>query len=91
MLQILRYHYKNLETLNVFWADREVVKTWGRRTPTRPRGVRISWPASSASQVRRVTAHQHLWGGGGLQNTFIKLCDTSTIALFCWMPSIKFN
>lgn len=64
MLQTLRYHYKNLETLNVFWADREVVKTWGRRTLTRPRGVRISWPASSASQVRRVTAHQHLWGGG---------------------------
>lgn len=63
MLQTLRYHYKNLETLNVFWADREVVKTWGRRTATRPRGVRISWPASSASQVRRVTAHQHLWGG----------------------------
>lgn len=62
MLQTLRYHYKNLETLNVFWADREVVKTWGRRTPTRPRGVRISWPASSASQVRRVTAHLHLWG-----------------------------
>lgn len=64
MLQILRYQYKNLETLNVFWADREVVKTWGRRTLTRPRGVRISWPASSASQVRESLPISTFGGGG---------------------------
>lgn len=82
MLQILRYQYKNLETLNVFWADREVVKTWGRRTLTRPRGVRISWPASSASQVRESLPistfgggvaeylHQSMWY---LNNSFVLL------------------